>query len=399
MRLSALHPIFKDEQIRERFAAFAGLAHDLGHPPFGHNGERALDDAMKAYGGFEGNAQTLRIIGRLEKKEPSVGLPVGVSREGKDNRVGLNLCYRSLASVLKYDEKIPKSRSKIKSLVKGYYDCDKDLVSTIKEKVSPGYKGKFRTIECWIMDLADDIAYSTYDLEDTFKLGFLSPLKMLSASDEILEKVAIKVKKSTGISMTSVDVFNRLNEILVNTQPNSVDFSKILGGNIDEISLDPDSITSISVLSRRNSDNYADNGYLRSSFTADLISTFISGVELEPNFEFPSMSKALFDHDTLLKVETIKHFTYEATIMSPRLKMAEHRGYEIVETIFLELAGDRGYLLLPDDARELHERFSKDDFDQKRVICDFIAGMTDKYALEFYARLRGENAQTIFKPT
>lgn len=84
--------------------------------------------------------------------------------------------------------------------------------------------------------------------------------------------------------------------------------------------------------------------------------------------------------------------------MSPRLKLAEYRGQEIVETIFDKLSEDNGHVLMPDDFRMWYERFSGKDSQQKRVICDFIAGMTDRYAVEFYARLRSESPETIFKP-
>ena len=80
--------------INSRLCAAAGLVHDIGHPPFGHNGERALDKKMKEYGGFEGNAQTLRILSRLEKKA-NYDQPV----DG-DVRAGMNLCFRTLAAVL-----------------------------------------------------------------------------------------------------------------------------------------------------------------------------------------------------------------------------------------------------------------------------------------------------------
>jgi dGTPase len=102
---------FAENPIDVDLVYFAGLAHDLGHPPFGHNGEKALDKLMARYGGFEGNAQTLRILARLEKKEtesfPSTEDPQSVV-DNKDFRCGLNVTYRSLASVLKYDSLIPQ---------------------------------------------------------------------------------------------------------------------------------------------------------------------------------------------------------------------------------------------------------------------------------------------------
>ena len=196
---------------------FAGLAHDLGHPPFGHNGEKALDALMRDQGGFEGNAQTLRILSRLEKKE-TVEFPHKLSTprlfDGQvDLRTGLNLTMRSLGSILKYDALIPHSRDSPK-LRKGYYNTEKDLVEKIKISVAGAkYIGNFRTIECCIMDLADDIAYSTYDLEDAFKNGFLSPISMMSLDDikkrQIAEEVNEKMKdeyENDSVNLTEEDV-------------------------------------------------------------------------------------------------------------------------------------------------------------------------------------------------
>jgi dGTPase len=177
---------------------FAGLAHDLGHPPFGHNGERALDKLMARYGGFEGNAQTLRILARLEKKEtenyPATAVPKPVI-DDVDMRCGLNVTYRSLASVLKYDKAIPQIKEDRRDAdrdrpVKGYYFTEAELVKDIKQHVLGEQLNEIKTIECGIMDVADDIAYSTYDLEDSLKAGFISPLKILAFDD------AFKMKNS-----------------------------------------------------------------------------------------------------------------------------------------------------------------------------------------------------------
>lgn len=161
---------FENNQIDLDLVEFAGLAHDLGHPPFGHNGEKALDDCMKSFGGFEGNAQTLRILSRVEKKvfgkEPDPEDICGITVKGQDLRLGLNLTYRSLAAVLKYDRKIPMNRKPKQGLVKGYYSSEESLVKAIKKNVGTpsAEKAAFKTLECQIMDIADDIAYSTYDL-------------------------------------------------------------------------------------------------------------------------------------------------------------------------------------------------------------------------------------------
>lgn len=90
-----------EQRIDYDLVELAALAHDIGHPPFGHNGEHALHECMKNDGGFEGNAQTLRIISRIEKRlEKDIDRDDCQVRGGADIRVGLNLTYRSLASVL-----------------------------------------------------------------------------------------------------------------------------------------------------------------------------------------------------------------------------------------------------------------------------------------------------------
>jgi dGTPase len=122
---------------------FAALAHDPGHPPFGDNGEHALDRKMKIDSGFEGNAQSLRILAVTERK--LVPTPTGGSTE-----FGLNLTLRSLASVLKYDHRIAPDRPAATNPCKGYYACDSEIVTKIKEAVAPGYSGEFKTIECSI---------------------------------------------------------------------------------------------------------------------------------------------------------------------------------------------------------------------------------------------------------
>jgi len=186
---------------------FAAAAHDLGHPPFGHNGERALDDMMKKFGGFEGNAQTLRILTRIEKRLKFTGEQLDgageFARKHADahGRLGLNLTMRALASVLKYDAEIPPVRENSDALEKGYYSSEAAIVRSIKNSVAPNWPGekKFKTIECQIMDVADDIAYSTYDLEDTLKGGFLSPTQIIrevSTNPKMVEDIAKKAHKA-----------------------------------------------------------------------------------------------------------------------------------------------------------------------------------------------------------
>ena len=127
----------------------ACLSHDLGHPPFGHNGERALNELAAEIGGFEGNAQTLRIVARLEPKV--------IAEEGP---AGLNLTRATLDAICKYPWAKGEGPNREKSLRKySVYDDDRPTFEWMREGVTPGA----RCLEAQIMDLSDDIAYSVHD--------------------------------------------------------------------------------------------------------------------------------------------------------------------------------------------------------------------------------------------
>lgn len=389
---------------------FAGLAHDLGHPPFGHQGEEALDECMMKHGGFEGNAQTIRLLTKIEKK---FRVENSGFEDGEDKRVGLNLCMRTLASVLKYDQVIPENEEDRKSLkkklkqnkikpVKGYYKCDEKLVEKIKSSVLKNKnipKGSFKTIECTIMDIADDIAYSTYDLEDGFKAGFISPMDLLYPSPELLEKVVDKVNnnlKKEGVKrkLDGDEIVDILRESIL-----SIDGSAEIEGykkeDLGEHFLDFSN--TIVDLHHRTSKLIAKDGSIRTGFTSSIVGRFVRGAILVYNSENPCLSKVKLEDDIRILVEILKTFTFMSQIISPRLKIAEFRGKDIVSYIFKILSdNEMGADLLPDDVQKVYNE-AKGAY-KKRVICDFISSMTDRYAIEFYGRLTSENPETIFKP-
>lgn len=371
----------------------AGLIHDIGHPPFGHNGERALDDCMKECGGFEGNAQTIHTIVRLEKKEPPIGGHV-FGESGNDLRCGLNLTVRSIASGLKYDKCISVYRDSKSKLMKGYYQCDEEIIKQVKKQLTgdENYSG-FKTIECSIMDIADDIAYSTYDMEDAFKAGFLTPYKMMSASDDLYEQIVDKLKDN-GINITAKDCRASIIELFSDVWRDQILTQKELDVNNSDYSINTveNFIESFNL-----SEEFANNGYQRNYFSSYLVSKFVSGISIIVDHKYPILSKIKVDDEINKKINILKHFSYVFLINSSRLKVVENRGYDIIKKMFLRLSSDEGYKLLPEDFQKLYFAASTDQ-GKKRVICDFIAGMTDRYAVEFYGRLFSENPKTIFKP-
>ncbi|MBO1852104.1 dGTP triphosphohydrolase [Burkholderia cenocepacia] len=378
-----------DQQINTDLVELAALSHDIGHPPFGHNGEYALDECMREFGGFEGNAQTLRIVTRLEKRD--------VNSTSANDRCGLNLTYRSIAAMLKYDQKIPlhnNDRKEPDKLAKGYYASESDLILKVKKSVAGDYSGSsFRTIECDIMDIADDIAYSTYDLEDAFKAGFFNPLEILnwSTKTKVMETVAEKVTKAVG---EEVDV-TTIRNILFET------FGGFMVERASKINInDPLSFIEGVIAIYSQSKEAASNGFLRTQFTSELVKEFIKGVSIDINTNNLALSKVRVSKYIRAKIEALKHLTFEALTMAPRMRLVEYRGRDIVKSIFLALASaDRsGHLLLPDDWRDAY--FSTNGKPEKmRVICDFVAGMTDRYAMEFFARLTSTNNEhSFFKP-
>jgi dGTPase len=168
----------------------ACLAHDIGHPPFGHNGEEALNLIAQSCGGFEGNAQSLRLLIRLEAKTV---LPDGKS-------IGLNLTRASLDAATKY----PWTRA-VNAKKFGVYEDDLEIFNWYRAGVDSGKS----SMEAQIMDWSDDIAYSVHDLEDSLVSG---QIKLDQLSDD-LPKLFIVAQQMYLADITESEMQSALNSL------------------------------------------------------------------------------------------------------------------------------------------------------------------------------------------
>lgn len=309
----------------------ACLAHDLGHPPFGHTGERTLHKLMQPYGGFEGNAQTLRILTQTLFNE---------------SREGMNPTRALLDSVLKYKTlhaELPDAKNHYL-----YTDQERWLDFTLGHQsfpaeLTPGKaRNSFRSIECQIMDWADDTAYSLNDIADGIHAGFITTprLEQWAESRTLDEAGATHVRKLCAA----------IQENRVERKMNSA-----IGSHIRATSLLPEA-----------------------SFLSPQTRRHQYRLQIAPEFRAESRLNKQIALDLVFKSPQLQQLDYKADFILRRL-------FDVLRERYIEPCG--GSLHLMPAAQEKEIENAPDAPARARLVCDWIASMTDSFAFRTYRRL------------
>lgn len=339
-------------------------AHDLGHSPFGHNGEKSLNIKMSKHGGFEGNGQTLRILSNLESRHPAHGL---------------NLTRRTLLGILKYPAPYSRLLRKNKSIIgppKCYLNSESKTVQWLlncfgksdrirfTEIESSDFKHnhkktKCKTLDCSIMDIADEISYGVHDLEDGIQIGMI---ERKSLTDNV-------VNRGQG--------GETLNGLFKSEWGNKWQ----LKDAIDNLFQDSRS---------RESDRKAAIGAIVHALIASI------NFSEDKNFDHPILRlNATLGPEANLVLKHIKEISWKEMISRQSVQTLEYRGRVLVEGIFDALS-KYPKKLLPADYLERFNSCKTED-QRMRTICDYISGMTDSYATKFYERLYIPRLGNVFE--
>ncbi|MGL4614458.1 MAG: anti-phage deoxyguanosine triphosphatase [Shewanella sp.] len=333
------------------------LAHDIGHPPFGHGGEVALNYMMRFHGGFEGNGQTFRILSKLE--------PYTLD-------FGMNLCRRTLLGILKY----PALRSHLyvagefspishhRQLkpsqwppVKGIFDDDNDIFAWVLAPLSaqdrqrftrhqqlalphyPHQRTQFKSFDCSIMELADDIAYAVHDLEDAIVMGIVTPAQWQQTVAPTLA-----MSEDPWIKQELGDIGKKL---------------------------------------------FSHEHHLRKDAIGTLVNGFVTAILIneDPDFEEPLLRfNATLEAEFSQVLSALKHLVYQYVIRKPEIQMLEYKGQQIVMGLFEAFASDPERLL-PLNTQERWRESEQQGLNSHRILADYISGMTDEFAGRLYQQL------------
>ncbi len=333
------------------------LAHDIGHSPFGHGGEVALNYMMRDHGCFEANGQTLRILARLGEYSENDGLDLtrrttlgiikypGFCTElanyapAADGETELNIDRWHPPKGLFIDE-----REVLEWTLAPFNDSDRNHFTHTLDKESGHHKTRYKSFDTSIMELADDIAYGVHDLEDAVALKLISPEQW---------------QRGFLGPLAQID------------------------GN--PVSQDPDFY----------SDSlFSDDHRRRKRAISRLVGWFINSVALAENntFEHPLLRlQGQLQPEARQTLALLKRFVMDEVILRPELQALQYKGQQVILKIFQAYLHNQKRLLPATVYRETQESGNP-----HRTICDYIAGLTDASATRIYHRLSTPSAGSIF---
>lgn len=299
-----------DEELTETLS----LAHDLGHTAFGHAGEDALDAAMQPFGGFDHNAQTLRIVTKLEKRY----IPFD----------GLNMTWESLEGLVKHNGPLLTDGKTID-----------DLPFALREHAAGQdlQLDSFPSLEAQVAALSDDIAYNNHDIDDSIRAGLitLDDLRQLPLTGDILAAI----DKTHG----------KIDEKLVRHELVREMISVMIGDLV---------------------------GVVRDGLAKDKIETADDVRQL-------GRALAVFSPEMEAKHREIKAFLYKRVYRHHTVNGSMSKARRIMRDLFELYLGEPE--VLPEDWRLM--AMQGEDEEKARIICDYMAGMTDRFAMEEHRRL------------
>lgn len=298
----------------------AALAHDIGNPPFGHSGEKILNELSADIGGYEGNAQALRILRKLEKKYAYCS--------------GLDLTHRSLLSVIKYPNKSSTAEKFI-------YDEDFNFYQQLLEEKNLLLKNGEKTIDAQIMDLADEIAYAAHDLEDALSRNMVT-IEDIEYEFLISNKYKEALPQFKEIVRISKDTASQAN-LLKSSEEFAMIFRKELTSNIvNRLVMD------ISVI--KNTHDFEELG-------------------------FGSLQKMS---------EGLKKLLFKVIMRKRNILAYEFKGNEIIRDLYKFYNNGNNFKFLSPELKFSLPEQASDQYENKksRAVVDYISGMMDTFAIK-----------------
>ncbi|MEH0578937.1 MULTISPECIES: deoxyguanosinetriphosphate triphosphohydrolase [Streptomyces] len=326
----------------------ACLSHDLGHPPFGHNGEQALNDFAQDCGGFEGNAQSLRLLTRIEPK-----------RFTAEGSVGLNLTRAALDAATKYPWPRGAHPTDPASRKFGVYEDDRPVFDWVR-KEAPGTRTCF---EAQVMDWADDVAYSVHDVEDGLHAGHIDP-GCLHAEPERQEVFRVAVGRYVADDTDPAELAAALDRLLDQEWwPHGYDGTAVAQAGLKDAT---SQLIGRFCLAAESATRARHGAGRLTRYGAELVVPYETRLEC-------AVLKAVADRYVMQRAEQERLRADQRVVISELAEALTARAPDGLDPQF----------------RALFDR-AADDRARKRVVVDQIASLTDASARSLHARLTGQ---------